>query len=347
MALRFEQNPILTTHDLEASQTGWVVECVLNPGVFRFDGKIWLVLRVAERPLQMAGKVSFPVMQENGALRIIEFDKKDPNLRLNDPRLVGYNGTTYLSTYSHLRLMCSVDGIHFYEPEDYPTRIFGHGSLETFGIEDCRVTQIGKDYYLTYSQVSENGVGVALMHTRDWPNFVRSGMIFPPTNKDCAIFEEKIGGKYYCLHRPSGNGLGGNYIWISSSPDLLHWGEHQCILNTRGGWWDSERVGAGAAPIKTRKGWLEIYHGADNHHRYCLGAVLLDLKDPSKVLARSHHPLLEPKAPYECKGFFGNVVFTNGHLVEGDDLIVYYGASDEVICGATVSIEAILDEILS
>lgn len=346
MAFRFEQNPILTTHDLEASQSGWVVECVLNPGVFRFDGKIWLVLRVAERPLQMAGKVSFPVMQENGALRIIEFDKKDPNLRLSDPRLVGYNGTTYLSTYSHLRLVCSEDGIHFYEPEGYPTRIFGHGPLETFGIEDCRVSQIGEDYYLTYSQVSENGVGVGLMQTRDWHTFTRSGMIFPPTNKDCAIFEEKIDGKYYCLHRPSGNGLGGNYIWISSSPDLLHWGEHQCILNTREGWWDSERVGAGAAPIKTQEGWLEIYHGADNHHRYCLGAVLLDLEDPSKVIARSRDPLLEPKTSYECRGFFGNVVFTNGHLVDGDDLIVYYGASDEVICGATFSIEGILDEIL-
>lgn len=346
MAFRFEQNPILTTHDLEASQSGWVVECVLNPGVFRFDGKIWLILRVAERPLQMAGKVSFPVMQENGALRIIEFDKKDPNLRLSDPRLVGYNGTTYLSTYSHLRLMCSEDGIHFYEPEGYPTRIFGHGPLETFGIEDCRVSQIGEDYYLTYSQVSENGVGVGLMQTRDWHTFTRSGMIFPPTNKDCAIFEEKIDGKYYCLHRPSGNGLGGNYIWISSSPDLLHWGEHQCILNTREGWWDSERVGAGAAPIKTQEGWLEIYHGADNHHRYCLGAVLLDLKDPSKVIARSRDPLLEPKTSYECRGFFGNVVFTNGHLVDGDDIVVYYGASDEVICGATFSIETILDEIL-
>jgi predicted GH43/DUF377 family glycosyl hydrolase len=346
MALRFKQNPILTTQDLEASQSGWVVECVLNPGVFRFDGKIWLVLRVAERPLQMAGKVSFPVMQENGALRIIEFDKKDPNLRLSDPRLVGYNGTTYLSTYSHLRLVCSDDGIHFYEPGGYPTRIFGQGPLETFGIEDCRVSQVEDVYYLTYSQVSENGVGVGLMQTRDWRSFVRSGMIFPPTNKDCAIFEEKIDGKYFCLHRPSGNGLGGNFIWISSSPDLLHWGEHQCILTTREGWWDSERVGAGAAPIKTPEGWLEIYHGADNHHRYCLGAVLLDLKDPSKVIARSHDPLLEPETPYECRGFFGNVVFTNGHLVEGDTITVYYGASDEVICGATFSVESVLDDIL-
>ena len=346
MALRFKQNPILTTQDLAASQSGWVVECVLNPGVFRFDGKIWLVLRVAERPLQMAGKVSFPVMQENGAMRIIEFDKKDPKLRLSDPRLVGYNGTTYLSTYSHLRLVCSDDGVHFREPEGFPTRIFGHGSLETFGIEDCRVSQVGEEYYLTYSQVSENGVGVGLMQTRDWRHFTRSGMIFPPTNKDCAIFEETIDDKYYCLHRPSGNGLGGNYIWISSSPDLLHWGEHQCILTTREGWWDSERVGAGAAPIKTPEGWLEIYHGADNNHRYCLGAVLLDLKDPSRVIARSHDPLMEPQMQYECKGFFGNVIFTNGHLVEGDEITVYYGASDEVICGATFSIESILDELL-
>src|SRR5690606_14488597 len=101
-----------------------------------------------------------------------------------------------------------------------------------------------------------------------------------PTNKDCALFEERIDGKYYCLHRPSGSGPGGNFIWIASSPDLLHWGTHHCILHTREGMWDSVRVGAGASPIRTQDGWLEIYHGADAQHRYCLGAILLDLDDP-------------------------------------------------------------------
>ena len=170
-------------------------------------------------------------------------------------------------------------------------------------------------------------------------------MIFPPHNKDCAIFEEKINGVYYALHRPSSPELGGNYIWIAQSPDRIHWGNHKCIAITRQDKWDSARVGAGAAPIKTPEGWLEIYHGADHHHRYCLGALLLDLNDPSKVLARSTEPIMEPIAAYEKTGFFGNVVFTNGHYVEGDTIKLFYGASDEVICSAEFSITAILNSL--
>lgn len=323
------------------------MECVLNPGVFTFADKTWLILRVAERPHQQAGMISFPVMDLNGRLQIVAFQKDDPELNLSDPRMVKHRGTTYLSTLSHLRLVCSDDGVHFYEPENIPTIIFGQSQLETFGIEDCRVAKIEGTYCLTFTQVSEHGVGVGLMRTKDWVHFQHDGMILPPHNKDCAIFDEQINGAYYCLHRPSGVDLGGNFVWIASSPDLLHWGKHACILHTRPGMWDCARVGAGAAPIKTEAGWLEIYHGADFNHRYCLGAVLLDLHDPSKVIARSEEPLMEPDAPYEQTGFFGNVVFTNGHLVDGDELTVYYGASDEVICGAKFSIQAILETLLT
>lgn len=346
MAQRFEQNPILTTKDIQPSHPGLVVECVLNPGVFSFDHKTWLLLRVAERPVQKEGYISFPIIQEDGSLKILEFKKDDPEIDLSDSRLVKYKDKTYLSTISHFRLVCSADGIRFHEPDNPPAHIFGKGDLETFGIEDCRVSLIDGVYHLTYTQVSENGVGVGLMRTRDWQSFDRVGMIIPPHNKDCALFEEKIDGQYYCLHRPSGIGLGGNFIWVAASPDLIHWGQHRCILQTREGMWDSARVGAGAAPIKTEAGWLEIYHGADANHRYCLGAVLLDLHHPYKVLARSIEPLLEPVTDYETRGFFGNVVFTNGHLVHGDEITLYYGASDEVICGAKFSIEAILADLL-
>jgi beta-1,2-mannobiose phosphorylase / 1,2-beta-oligomannan phosphorylase len=345
MANRSVQNPILTTKDIEPSQAGFVVECVLNPGVFTFDNKTWLLLRVAERPVQKEGIVSLPILKEDGSMEILEFAKDDPNLDLSDARMVSYKGKTYLSTLSHLRLVCSDDGIHFQEPKNFPTKIFGHGTLETFGIEDCRVSLIEGVYNLTYTQVSEKGVGVGLMQTTDWKTFDRKGMILPPHNKDCALFEEKIGNKYYCLHRPSGIALGGNFIWIASSHDLTHWGNHHCILQTRDGWWDCARIGAGAAPIKTEKGWLEIYHGADENNRYALGAALLDLENPAKVIARSYYPLLEPTEPYELTGFFGNVVFTNGHIVNGDEIIMYYGASDEVICSATLSIKTILSEL--
>ena len=345
MANRFIQNPILTTRDIKPSHEGFVVECVLNPGVFLFEGKTWLLLRVAERPIQTEGTISLPILLKDGAMEILEFRKDDPDLDLSDARMVSYKGKTYLSTLSHLRLVCSDDGIHFHEPTLMPTKLFGTGALETFGIEDCRVSFMDGMYNLTYTQVSQNGVGVGLMQTRDWQHFDRIGMILPPHNKDCALFEEKIGDKYYCLLRHSGVALGGNFIWIASSPDLIHWGEHHCLIQTREGMWDSARVGAGAAPIKTDKGWLEIYHGANENNRYALGAILLDLNDPTKVLARSVEPLFEPTAPYELTGFFGNVVFTNGHIVNGDEITMYYGASDEVICGATLSIKSILSEL--
>ncbi len=346
MVNRFIENPILTALDISPSQPDFVVECVMNPSAFCFADKTWLLLRVAERPIQKEGRVSVPVMDEKGHFNILEFEKEDSTVDLSDSRLVRYKQTTYLSTISHLQLVCSEDGVHFHEPANHqPTRIFGSGSLETFGIEDCRVIFMDGMYNLTYTQVSHHGVGVGLMRTKDWQHFSREGMILPPHNKDCALFDEKIGGKYYCLHRPSGVGVGGNFIWIATSDNLTHWGNHQCILHTRKGMWDSERVGAGAAPIKTKEGWLAIYHGADQNERYCLGAVLLDLKDPSKVLARSFTPLLEPTADYEKNGFFNNVVFTNGHVVNGDDITMYYGASDQVICGAKLSIQQILMDL--
>ena len=341
---RFQQNPILVPNNVAPSTPAVKIECLLNPGVFRFNNKIWLLVRVAERPEQEEGKTTLPIYNEAGQLELLTFNNDDPKFDDSDKRVFEYDGEHYLSTLSHLRLLSSEDGIHFTEDPAYGP-VFPLGAQETFGIEDCRVSQIEDTYYLTYTKVSPTGVGVGLITTKDWKNYDRKGMIFPAHNKDCALFEEPINGKYFALHRPSSPSIGGNYIWIAESPDLEHWGNHQCIATSRKGYWDSARVGAGAAPIKTEKGWLEIYHGADENHRYCLGALLLDLNDPSKVLARSEEPIMEPNAEYEQTGFFGNVVFTNGHLVDGDKVTVYYGASDEVICGAELSISEILKSL--
>jgi len=322
------------------------IVCLLNPGVFLYDEKIWLLLRVAERPKQIENKISFPIYNNKGEIEILSFDKDDPDLDASDPRIINYRKKDYLTTLSYLRLVNSNDGIHFNEPEGGYSPIFGKGELETFGIEDCRVASMSDGFSLSFTEVSEFGVGVGLIRTKDWKNFSRDGMIFPPHNKDCALFDEKINGKYYALHRPSSPELGGNYIWLAESPDLIHWGKHKCIATARPGSWDSARVGAGAAPIRTDKGWLEIYHGANKDHRYCLGALLLDINDPSIILARSTYPIMEPIQLYEQTGFFGNVVFTNGQYVKGDDIFMYYGASDEVICGAKLSISAILSTLI-
>ena len=345
LASRFGENPILRPQDLRPSVEGMEVTCLLNPGVFRYQGKVWLLVRVAERPAQIPGKTSFPILSPNGRLKVLEFDSSDPRLDLSDPRVISFDGQDYLTTLSHLRLLSSEDGVHFTEP-DNSKPFMGSGELETYGIEDCRVAQIDDTYYMTYTQVSSHGVGVGLRATRNWTDFDHVGMIFPPHNKDCAIFEEQIGGMYYALHRPSSPELGGNYIWLAESPDLIHWGKHHCLAHSREGYWDSARVGAGAAPIRTSEGWLEIYHGATNENRYCLGALLLDPDEPWRVLARSETPIMVPTTPYELEGFFGKVIFTNGHVVDGDQITMYYGAADSVICAAHMSISAILDTLL-
>ena len=344
IAKRFIQNPLLKPADLVPSNSQLVIVSLLNPGVFVFKNKIWLLVRVAENVKPKNGYVSIPKLNNNNTIEIIEVAENDPELIKEDVRLINYKGEDYLTTVSHLRLLCSDNGINFREDKSYPP-LFGNGELENFGIEDCRVAQIEDSYYLTYTAVSNSGVGVGLRKTKNWQNFEELGVIFPPHNKDCAIFEYKISNKYYAFHRPSSVAIGGNYIWLAESEDGVHWGNHKCLIKTRNNFWDSARVGAGASPIRTKMGWLAVYHGADHHHKYGLGAVLLDLKNPSLVLGRTLNPIMQPIEDYEKYGFFGEVVFTNGHIVNGDKLTIYYGAADEVLCGADFSISEILSKI--
>lgn len=339
---RFPENPILTPADVPPSRPGMVVEMVLNPGAFRFQGRTGLLLRVAERPEVDDNHVSALMYDPSseGGLRVMTVRKDAPGLKHGDPRGFEYKGRYYLTTMSHLRLAWSDDTTHFtVEPHPAMQAANDH---EAYGIEDCRVEYVDTKYWLAYALSSENGVGVGMATTDDWKTYERHGIIFSPHNKDAAFFPEKIGGYYWAFHRPSGIGLGGNNIWLARSPDMLHWGAHRRLVAARPGRWDGERIGAGAAPIKTPRGWLSIYHGADATGRYCLGALLLDLNDPARVLARSETPLLEPEAGCERRGFYGNCVFTNGHVLDGDTVTLYYGASDSVVCGARASINALL-----
>ena len=333
LAYRSELNPLIKPQDLAPMIPGMEIACIFNPGVFRFNNKTCLLLRVAERPIQTDGEISIIIRNSNGQFEKITFRKSDPDLDAKDPRVIRYKGQDYLTTLSYQRLLFSDDNIHFYEDINYPP-IFGEGQLESFGIEDCRVSYIDGKFNLTYSAISPVAVGIGLMQTTDWQHFDRKGLIFPPHNKDCAFFEEKINGTHYALHRPSCHELGGNYIWIAQSPDLVHWGQHKCIALTRPGMWDEARIGAGASPIKTPEGWLVIYHGATYDNRYCLGAMLLDLNDPSVVLSRSIHPIMEPLEPYEKTGFFGEVIFSNGHYLERD-----------TICYARMSVTEIVNNL--
>ena len=217
--------------------------------------------------------------------------------------------------------------------------------VEAFGVEDARITQIEGRYYVNYTAVSPYGIATALASTTDFETIDRRGLIFAPSNRDVTLFPEKVGGKYLCYHRPMPGMFPRLNIWLATSPDLLHWGELRVVLESQSDSWDSGRVGGGAPPIKTDQGWLSIYHAADANDRYCLGAFLTALDAPGKIIARSYEPIFVPEQPYETQGFYGNVVFTCGTVVQGDRLRLYYGAADERVALAEASISALIQSL--
>jgi len=345
--MRFENNPLITPQDIKPTSDGLEVACVLNPAVTRYKDQTILLLRVAERPVQKKDWLSINILESENTnnLKTLHFKKDDPLLDYCDPRIFKYDDKVYLTTISHLRIARSSDGYNFeIDPEPF---IFPEGLEEEYGVEDARITHIDETYYISYVAVSHNSYYTKLATTKDWRTFERKGIIFPPMNKDAAIFSGPINGKYAALHRPNLGFFAKPAMWLAYSNDLTNWGQHKLLISPRKGSWDSGRIGAGTVPIKTEKGWLEIYHGADEHSdTYRLGLLLLDLQDPSKVLFRSEKPFFEPKMDYEKTGFVGNVVFTNGmtYFPEKAGLInLYYGSADTYVCGAKFELAEIMN----
>lgn len=320
---------------------------VFNPGAIRFRDEVILLLRVSEAPRKVSRSIVAAPMYNAESRRLeIKHWQAGPNgPDVSDPRLVIADGRTWLTSISHLRIARSTDGIHF-DVDGLPT--LGPSSrYESFGIEDARITQIGETCWINYTAVSELGIATGLASTTDFKTFDRHGLIFPPPNRDVTIFPQKINGRYMALHRPMPEGLGHPAIWVASSSDMLSWGGHALVASSRKGQWDDVKIGGGAVPFRAhvdrRDAWLALYHGVTgNPPTYSLGALLLDLYAPSKVLARSRDPILSPDAPYEREGFFGRVVFTCGAVVDGDLVRVYYGAADGVTAVADLSLEEIL-----
>jgi len=320
---------------------------VFNPGVTRHDGDVVLLLRVAEAPLEKrAGSVASPVYNaESGELEIKRWLLDTPGLDISDPRSIGVGSEVWLTSISHLRVARSKDGIHF-DVEPTPA-ISPATKYESFGTEDPRITFIDDTWWINYSAVSQYGITTALASTKDFKSYKRHGIIFPPDNRDVTILPEKVAGNYFALHRPMPEGVGHPAIWSASSPDLLAWGHHKFVADSRVGTWDDLKVGGGAVPFRvkteTHDGWLAIYHGVTaSPPTYSLGALLLDARDPSVVLARSRDPILYPETTYEREGFYAAVVFTCGLLADGDVVRIYYGAADGVVAVAELSLEEIL-----
>jgi len=342
---RSPHNPIIGPKDVKPSRDDFEVIGVFNPGVTRFKDEIILLLRVAERPVSSHPDITLAAVYDVAQAHIIlkEFSKDDPENDFSDPRLIIRPTQTFLTSLSHLRLARSSDGINF-KIEDTPA-ITPANDYETFGLEDPRITLIDDTYYISYVAVSPLGVTTCLISTRDFNSFQRHGAIFCPENKDAVLFPEKINGKYYALHRPVSPLFKKQDIWLADSPNLTCWGNHRASMEPRPGRWDEAKIGASAVPFKIKHGWLEIYHGADRNNRYCLGAVLLDRRQPWKVIARSQNPILQPQADYEIEGFFGNVVFSCGLLYEDEKLKIYYGVADTAVCFAELPLQDVLDNL--
>lgn len=343
MLERCGQNPILSTDDVAPSHPELQVVGVFNPGAVQVEGRFVLLLRVAERCVPREGLVRVPTMgatSSGPALNILEFDANDPALALVDTRGVRYAGRHYLSSISHLRVARSHDGVTF-DVAEQPL-IAPSEAYEEFGVEDPRITAIDGRYYINYTAVSRDSWVTALASTSDFESVERHGIIFHPENKDVALFPERIGGRYFAIHRPNNGGFGKAGIWLAESPDLLHWGKHQCIARARDTPWERGKIGGGAPPIRCDQGWLSIYHGKGDGDVYSLLAMMHAADDPARIVAYSEKPLLLPQEPYETEGFVKNVVFSNGVIEKEGVLHVYYGAADDSVCVATLPIRDVL-----
>ncbi len=321
---RYDGNPILTANPERSWEAGAVFNCgaALGP-----DGRFYLLYRAIP-----AGYKPFP-------------DRH------------GYDN--YIS---YVGLATSEDGIRFEraeEPALSPTEPW-----EIWGCEDPRVNPLEIDgrrlYLITYTAMSApafsgRGDRVAVASTEDFQAFTKHGVVIPDLNdKDAVIFPEPIGGKIVMLHRVPPDI---QIVYFDDLDHLLHpdetfWADYQARLDDftilrREFEWEADKIGGGCPPVKTDEGWLVIYHAKDDQAVYRVGVALLDLDDPTRVIARSPHPILEPEAEFERVGDVNNVVFPQGAVLKDGVLYVYYGAADKVCCLATARLDDLLDFVLT
>jgi beta-1,2-mannobiose phosphorylase / 1,2-beta-oligomannan phosphorylase len=277
----------------------------------------------------------------------------------------------YENYTSRLGYASSTDGYSFTRPNEMvftPTEDY-----ERFGIEDPRLVLVDSKIYVTYVVLSNHAregpsVSSALATTQDYHDYKRLGIITSKgsDNKDVVIFPEKMRASvsnnglskkpsgascYFSLQRPS-SWIGSSYgisrpsIWLGeSSSTLTNFDKYVVLLEPKEDW-EALKIGAGTPPIKTKQGWLVIYHGVSADKVYRAGAALLDLHDPTKILGRTKRPILEPKETYEKYGDVDNVVFPSGACVLDGILFVYYGGADKVCCLATAELDTFLEHVL-
>jgi len=253
-----------------------------------------------------------------------------PVVTVHNAAVVKYNEKYIMVFRSHLHngrsilgIADSANGIDFQvrkKPFMTPDDKSPYSEYESWSIEDPRITRIDGEYIITYSAYSPHGIRVGLAKTRDFKTVERFSMITEADYRNVVLFPEKFNGLYARLDRPHSE-ISPWSIWISWSPDLRYWGESQRIMDPGQYHWDEMKIGPGAPPIKTEKGWLSIYHGVFptmDGSVYRLGVALHDLHDPSKIIGVGDDWILQPEDPWEITGYVHNVVFSCA-AVPGDD----------------------------
>jgi len=280
----------------------------------------------------------------------------------------------------HFGLATSRDGIHFERQSDQPILSPSTDGPDAGCIEDPRIVKLDGHFYITYAYraykpgqywlasdnsaynphdsslpplFGENMTASGLLLSDDLRTFRRLGRITRSDvdDRDVILFPEKIGGKYAMLHRPmqwAGPDFENKYpaMWLSYSDDLLTWSESTLLAKGEYAW--EKKIGGSCPPIRTEHGWFVIYHAVDSKGIYRVGVMMLDLEDPSKVIARTPEPIMEPEEDFEINGLYPHgVVFPTANVVVDDVLYVYYGAADQTIGVATADFAALVEHVMS
>lgn len=251
----------------------------------------------------------------------------------------------------HIYLGRSDDGISWvFDEEKIPFVDEDGNPMMPVYAYDPRLVQVEDTYYIIWCQ-DFYGASIGMAKTKDFKNFVRLESPFIPYNRNAVLFPRKIDGKFKLLSRPSDSGhTPFGDIFLSESPDMVYWGKHRHVMGRGSNWWESVKIGGGAAPIETSEGWLAFYHGVSgtcNGFVYSIGGAILDIDNPSIVKYRCKTFLLTPEEWYEERGFVPNVVFPCATISDADTgrIAVYYGAADSYVALAFTTAKEVITYI--
>jgi beta-1,2-mannobiose phosphorylase / 1,2-beta-oligomannan phosphorylase len=330
---RFEGNPIISPN----SANKWESFATTNPGAY-FDeqtGTVNMLYRAAGNDSQHVIRFGLAVSKDGCNFKRFDEPAISPSIDgldggcIEDPRIVKM-GKFYFITYA---------------TRAYPPGEYWLNNGNCYKNPDCSA-----EFPLC---IRENHTTSHLLITKDFKNFTRGGRLTDPMmdDRDVILFPEKIGGKFYMLHRPMdwcGEKYGTDHpaMWISAAEDLLAFKQSKLLAKATFPW--ELKIGGNTPPIKTKAGWLTLYHAVGHDQYYRLGAMLLDLDDPTKVKYRTKDWIFQPETDYETKGhyFGGGVVFPCGKVIIGDKLFVYYGAADKYVGLATCKVDDLINYLL-